>query len=321
LNFLQGAFDFFERIVVELYRLKSFTAIVREGNLTRAAERLHLSQSALSSQLRQLEDELGLSLFRRTSKGMELTEAGRELSHFIDGVLEAADRLKLKAQALGQAGGEAVNIGLNADPAFLRVGAINRRLAQLHGELNVIFLTSQTVRTAQLLRQGQLDLAFFYGDSVDADLRHQRLAEVRLCVVIPTPLVPASGSLGWAEVAALPWVWVGSDSPPYNAMLEQLAQRRLTPNRVVKTVDEYIVKELVVDGQGVAVMREDEARPLARDGRVVIWEKGWLTLPLSLAWLAASEEKKRVRAAREAIAYVWGGAGRQDEESLERFWY
>jgi DNA-binding transcriptional LysR family regulator len=306
---------------VELYRLKSFTAIVREGNLTRAAERLHLSQSALSSQLRQLEDELGLALFRRTSKGMELTEAGRELSPFIDGVLEAADRLKLKAQALGQAGGEAVNIGLNADAAFLRVGAINRRLAQLHGELNVIFLTSQTVRTAQLLRQGQLDLAFFYGDSVDADLRHRRLAEVRLCVVIPTPLAPAAGTLGWAEVAALPWVWVGSDSPPYDAILEQLTQRRLTPNRAVKTVDEYIVKELVVDGQGVAVMREDEARPLARDGRVVIWEKGWMTLPLSLAWLAANGDKKRVRAAREAIEYVWGGSGRHDEENPERFWY
>jgi DNA-binding transcriptional LysR family regulator len=306
---------------MELYRLKSFAAIAREGNLTRAAERLHLSQSALSSQLRQLEDELGLSLFRRTSKGMELTEAGRELSHFIDGVLEAADRLKLKAQALGQAGGEAVNIGLNADPAFLRVGAINRRLAQLHGELNVIFLTSQTVRTAQLLRQGQLDLAFFYGDSVDADLQHLRLAEVRLCVVIPAPLAQSAGALGWPEVAALPWVWVGSDSPPYDAMLEQLEQRRLTPNRAVKTVDEYIVKELVVDGQGAAVMREDEARPLARDGRVVIWEKGWMSLPLSLAWMATNGDKKRVRAAREAIEYAWSDSGQREDDGLARFCY
>lgn len=306
---------------MEIHRLKGFVAIVREGNLTRAAERLHLSQSALSTQLRLLEEELGLALFRRTSKGMELTEAGREISHFIDGVLEAADRLKLKAQALGQGGGETVHIGLNADPSFLRIGAINRRLAKLHGELNVIFLTSQTVRTAQLLRQGQLDLAFFYGDSVDADLRHRRLAEVRFCVVIPLPLLPAFGRLDWAEVAALPWVWVGSDSPPYDAMLEQLEQRRLTPSRAVKTVDEHIVKELVVDGQGVAVMREDEARPLARAGRVVIWEKGWMTLPLSLAWLAASEEKKRVRAARAVIEYVWGGSGRHEEESLDRFWY
>jgi hypothetical protein len=53
----------------------------------------------------------------------------------------------------------------------------------------------------------------------------------------------------------------------------------------------------------------------------VIWGKGWLTLPLRLTWLAANEDKKRVRAARAAIAYVWSGSGRQDEESLERFWY
>jgi DNA-binding transcriptional LysR family regulator len=199
----------------------------------------------------------------------------------------------------------------------LRVGAINRRLAQLHGELNVIFLTSQTVRTAQLLRQGQLDLAFFYGDSVDADLRHLQLAEVRLCVVIPAPLAQSAGALGWSEVAALPW----SDSPPYDAMLEQLEQRRLTPNRAVKTVDEYIVKELVVDGQGVAVMREDEARPLARDGRVVIWEKGWMSLPLSLAWMTTNGDKKRVRAAREAIEYAWSASGQCEDDGLARFCY
>jgi hypothetical protein len=48
---------------------------------------------------------------------------------------------------------------LNTDPGFLRVGAINRRLAALHEDLNVVFVASQTVRTSQLLRQGQVDLA------------------------------------------------------------------------------------------------------------------------------------------------------------------
>ena len=79
---------------MEIYRLKSFLAIMREGNLTRAAERLHLSQSALSSQLRQLEEELGLTLFRRIPRGMELTEAARELVPLVEAVLAAADRLE-----------------------------------------------------------------------------------------------------------------------------------------------------------------------------------------------------------------------------------
>lgn len=64
---------------MELYQLKSFLAIVREQNLTRAADALNLSQSALSSQIKALEEELGLRLFKRSSRGMTLTHQGEAL--------------------------------------------------------------------------------------------------------------------------------------------------------------------------------------------------------------------------------------------------
>jgi len=304
---------------MEFYRLKGFAAILHEGNLTRAAERLNLSQSALSSQLKQLEEELGVDLFRRSPRGMELSDAGRELLPCIEGVLEAVEKLEAEARALRQGGGVALNIGLNADPAFLRIGAINRRLALLHGDFNVVFITSQTVRTAQLLRQGQLDLAFFYGDAVEAGIRYRRLAEVRFCIVVPAPLVKEGRPFDWGAVASLPWVWVEHGSPPYDTLLREFARLRLAPNQAVNAADEYIVKELVVDGQGVAVMREDEARPLVEAGKAVIWEKGWLTLPLSLAWMAKNDESRAVRAAREAICHVWEGVERSDDEGLARF--
>lgn len=295
--------------------------IVREGNLTRAAERLHLSQSALSSQLKQLEEELGVGLFLRTPRGMELSEAGRELIPFVEAVLEAEEKLAQKAQTLRQGGGETLIIGLNTDPAFLRVGAVNRRLGALYGELNVVFVASQTVRAAQMLRQGQLDLAFCYGDPADPGIRCRGLTKVPFCIAIPRRLVKAGTPRSWAEVAALPWVWVEQDSPPYQAVFHELERRRLLPNQGVKTVDEYIVKELVMDGQGVAVMREDEVRPLVESDKVVIWEKGWFSLPLSLAWMARDENKRRVRAAREAIEHIWRTGGETGEEILSRICY
>lgn len=302
---------------MELYQLKSFVAIARERNLTRAAEKLHLSQSALSSQLRQLEGELGLPLFQRTARGMELTDAGRELFTLAEEMLEAAQKLRLRAMALHQGVGEAVTIGLNADPGFLRVAPLNRRLSLLHGELSVTFRPSQTGRTAPLLRQGEVDLAFFYGDGADADLQHLLLARVRVCVVIPARLRAAGPPPGWPEVAELPWVWAGNDSPFYAALLENLERRRLLPNLAVTATDEQIVRELVRDGQGAALMREDEARQLAEGGEVQIWEQGWLTLPLSLAWLAKNGEKNQVRAVREAIRHTWQPpAG----ETQEKYW-
>lgn len=290
---------------MELYRLKSFLSIVRTGNLTRSADQLHISQSALSSQLKQLESELELALFVRSSRGMQLSDAGRELLPFVEGILAAEKEMLQKAQVLRSGGGEALHVGLNADPGFLRVGAINRRLQQLYSEMNVIFLASQSARTAQLLRQGQLDLAFLYGTVADRDIHCRKLTDVRFCVVIPSNLFSAGQELSWQEVAGLPWIWVERGSPPYDALLQEFSRYRLVPQQLVQTVDEYIVKELVLDGQGVAIVREDEARPMVDAGQIVIWQKGWLSLPLSLAWAARDEDKLQVRTARELISYLW----------------
>lgn len=290
---------------MELYRLKSFVAIVRTGNLTRAAEQLNISQSALSSQLKQLEGEFECHLFTRSPRGMQLNEAGRELLPYVDRLLESEETLLQKAQALRHGGGETLHVGLNADPGFLRVGAINRRLQQLYSEMNVIFLASQTAGTAQMLRQGQLDLAFLYGVTSDTDIRCQKLSDVRFCVVIPKHMGSSGPELSWQEVAGLPWVWVEHGSPPYDAILQEFSNQQLLPKQMVKTVDEYIVKQLVLDGQGVAIMREDEARLLVDAGQAVIWQKGWLTLSLSLAWMASDEEKFQVRTARDVISYLW----------------
>ena len=80
---------------MELYQLKTFVAIAREGSLTRAAERVFTSPPAVSAQLKALEDELGVKLFERTPRGMVPTEAGTRLLEAIyrkKGDLEKAKR-------------------------------------------------------------------------------------------------------------------------------------------------------------------------------------------------------------------------------------
>lgn len=291
---------------MELYRLKSFLTITDTGNLTKAARQLHISQSALSSQLRQLEEELEFSLFDRTPRGMKLSATGREILPAIKELLAAEEKLLKKARFLSQNSGEALQIGLNADPGFLQVGAINRRLQLLYSDINVIFLASQSTRTARMLHQGQLDLAFVYGAISDPTIHTQKLVDIRFCVAIPTSLKPPEmDSLDWSQLAKLPWIWVEQGSPPYDTLLENFTNLQLQPNQRVKTVDEHIVKELVLDGQGVAIMREDEARPLVEAGQLAIWSKGWLTLPLNLAWAASNNSNSYITKAREVISYLW----------------
>ena len=290
---------------MELYQLKSFVTIAREGNLTRAAEVLHLSQSALSSQLKLLEEELGLRLFERTARGMRLTERGESLLENAHDVLDAAGRLRERALSLNRRSGASVTLGLHADPSFLRVGAINRRLTLLNSGLGVNFQLSQTISTVRALRQGEIDLGFHYGDLHEAQLEGATLAHIRLCVVVPTDLASPEGISSWSHLVELPWIWVDKHCPLYVALLDRLDEQWLIPNHSVTTTDEQVVRELVAAGQGVAVMREDEARPLVAAGRALIWEPGWMNIPLRLSWLRERRDERGVSAAIEAVRHVW----------------
>ena len=75
------------------HHLRYFWAVAKEGGLTRAAERLHVSQSALSTQIRQLEEHLGQSLFVRAARSMQLTEAGQLALGYAETIFRAGDEL------------------------------------------------------------------------------------------------------------------------------------------------------------------------------------------------------------------------------------
>ena len=75
------------------HHLNYFWAVAKEGNLTRAAARLHVSQSALSTQIRQLEAQMGQQLFARVGRSLQLTEAGRMALAYADSIFASGNEL------------------------------------------------------------------------------------------------------------------------------------------------------------------------------------------------------------------------------------
>lgn len=96
---------------MELRVLRYFLEIAREGSMTAAAETLHVSQSALSKQMRELEDELGKSLFRRESRGMSLTDEGVLLRRRAEDILDMVDKTTEEFQAIDDLQGGDVYLG------------------------------------------------------------------------------------------------------------------------------------------------------------------------------------------------------------------
>ena len=87
---------------IELRHLRAFVAVAEELNFTRAADRLHLAQQALSTQIRQLEDRVGEQLLQRTTRKVELTAAGEAMLEHARAVLGGADRAVAAARAAGE---------------------------------------------------------------------------------------------------------------------------------------------------------------------------------------------------------------------------
>jgi DNA-binding transcriptional LysR family regulator len=171
---------------MEIYQLRSFAAVAEVGHLTRAAERLHISQPALSSQIKALEDELGLALFERTPVGMALTSAGRRLLTQAQSVLSAAQALRHEAGALrGEIAGT-VRIGTLADPEFIRLGELLSLTTQKHPLIRIELQHEISGAAFQAVSAGELDGSFYYGETTHPSINRFPLREIAYRIAAPS---------------------------------------------------------------------------------------------------------------------------------------
>ena len=290
---------------MEFHQLTAFQAVARTGNLTRAAEGLHLSQSALSTQIRNLEEELGVALFARQAKGMSLTRAGEALLPHAEEVLDKAREMGRAAIGLREEVRGTLNIGLNTDPTFLRLNRVIRAVTTALPLVALTFCISQTLTTEPMLKRGEMDMGFAFGVNFGPEIGVRQLATTPVSVVVPKHLADDPDALDWKRIAAMPWVWTTCQCPFHLLCQERMDEAGVRPNTVTEAVDENIVKELALGGMGVTLLRRNEAEDVARQGVGVIWEPGEIQVPLCLTWLARRGDERLIESAAGLIAAIW----------------
>ena len=293
---------------MELYLLRSFVAVADTGNLTRAAERLHHSQPALSAQIKGLEDMLGVQLFKRASSGMALTRAGRELLGYAVRTLTAAEALQRAARTLSGNVAGRLRIGTVSDPEFIRLGAFLSRALERFPNLELELHHEVSGAAFDAVREGRLDASFYFGELGHAEVAGLALTETAYRVAAPAAWKARVDAAGWQEIAALPWILTPSISTHNHLVKALFTEHGVSPSKLVEADNESVIANLVESGVGVSLLREALALEAQAAGQVCLWGDARLSTTLWFVYLETHAADPAIAALRGVLEETWGAA-------------
>jgi DNA-binding transcriptional LysR family regulator len=290
---------------MELYQLRSFAAVAEVGHLTRAAEKLHISQPALSAQIKALEDELGVALFERTSSGMMLTTAGQRLLAEAGKVLAAAQALRNEARTLqGEVAGKAL-VGTILEPGLSRVGELLSVMVERYPLLQLELHHEISGAALEKVRTGELDASFFYGDLAEGTVAGLALRPLVYRVAAPAAWRGRIAGADWPDVAALPWILTPPISSHHRLAAALFRKHGVEPTKVVEADQESVISSLVASGVGLSLMREDVALEREAAGEICLWDQGRATTTLWFIHLRERAEDPVIRALLDGLRETW----------------
>lgn len=243
-----------EEAEMELYQLKTFKMVAEVGHLTRASKRLYTSQPAVSSHIRSLEEELGVQLFLRSQKGMELTAHGEELKAYADNILTMSDEMISRAKALQSELSGGLRLGLNSESEILQVAELYRMLSTANPGLKISFLQSASGEVLNNLEDDRIDAGFIYGvnesDKIDTFL----LAQFELVVAGARSLPESFSTCAAVDLEHYPWITTPDDCPFHTVLNGFFRRHGLQPQQVLLADQEPTINMMVKNGAGLALM-------------------------------------------------------------------
>lgn len=257
---------------LNFHHLYYFWVVAKEGHLTRSAQQLHVSQSALSSQIRQLEDQLGHQLFDRDGRALRLTEVGHLVLEY--------------AESIFSLGGELVSLmngGEHQRIQRLRIGAVatlsrnfqENFLKPVMGndDLSLVIESASLEELLERLKVHKLDLILSNrpvpSDSVTA-MRCRQIAQQEVCLVGPPRLNPAAFRLP-EDLAEARLILPGPSSDIRSQFDLLCEQWGLNIKPYAEVDDMAMLRLLARDSGGIAVVPEVVVQDELRSGRLVTY--------------------------------------------------
>ncbi len=286
---------------MELRQLRSVEAVARHRHFTRAAEELHLAQSALSHQIRRLEEELGTPLFERTSRRVVPTDAGVAMARRARRVLAEVDAAREEVDELRGVLRGRIWIGPLLPAGDLDVPGLLARFSRAHPGVEVGLREGVASDMLRFLAAHELDVAFcLLAGEISDTLESERLTDEEVVAAFAPDRAPAVADVGVADLTGHAIV-----APRRGSAITSVVEQRFTDageslHLALESGDPFLLRALAARGFATAILPRSltalegpdvEVRSLAPAVR----------LPVALVW---RRERNVPPAARAFIEFV-----------------
>lgn len=255
-------------------QLTTFLTIVRTRNFTTAANELGYAQSTVTTQIKQLEEELGCLLFERLGKTIVMTEEGRKLERYAEKLLQLEREIRLEVPMQSEPSGT-LKLGVSESFCYNVLPGILMEYKKKYPlvDIRIQFIRHDTF--PDMLKSGDLDLVFTLNPLIEDDCLNTLYQRPESLGFYVNPSHPLAGKkVKEKDLDKVPLLLTSHNCSFRHMLLSDLENSGITPNIVLETDSKEVLKKFAVNGLGVAFMPDIVANEEVKNGNLIklVWK-------------------------------------------------
>ena len=291
---------------MDIQHLKAFIAVACTKNLTQAAEKLFLSQPAVSAQIKALESDVGTALFVRTNNGMQLTRAGEVLLPEAEALLQHKHRLEQFAQTLSADYVHSVQLGIIHPIESRKVTALTRCIVEQEPKTQLHIHYGMSIEILSRLLAKKIHAGFFLGHIDQRNLQVHFLEHVDYSLICPQSQLQRIRDNLPKSLNDSTWIEMSGISSSYKNLQQFWHRHKLNPKKQIICDYPQTIIDLAVAQQGLAMVPKHSALEAVDQGKdIAVLDEFEQHLPLHFIYLDEFSEDPAVTLLLENVQRLW----------------
>ena len=291
---------------MDINQLRAFITVAHTQNLTQAAEKLFLSQPAVSAQIKALEADVGTPLFTRTSSGMTLTRAGEVLLPEAEELLQHKHRLEVFAQTLSEDYIHHARLGLIHPIRADKVSRLTRSIVRREPGVQLHIQYGMSGEILSRILAKRLHGGFFLGPLNQRTLQSVPLEHIAYSLICHTDDESRLRSGLPRSLNDFTWIEMSGVSGSHKNLQQFWHRHKLTPKKQIICDYPQAIIGLAADGIGLAMVPKHSAQAAQAQGSpIALIDEFEQQLPMSFVYLDEYGQDPALALLRDAVQEVW----------------